>query len=250
MRLLTFCLILILNIKGAYGQDTKPYGSLANQTSVREELSIASKNGIQNAYAYAKRYAGVQGDPFLYNRWIAGTVCLKKDSAIVENEKLNIKFNAFANELWILNGQDSMIAFAKDINWFSINMPMEKLTFEKHPDRFPANGNYFYRTVYQNDDFVLIQDARKKLKKADYVDRGMYTSGSMYDRFEDDSQYLLSYRGGEFAHVKLTVKSFTKALPQSFRKKAEAQAKKNMIPSKFSEPEAARFLESLKQTDR
>ena len=50
MRIISTYLFILLSFALAQGQDTKPYGSLANQTSVREELSIANKNGIQNAY--------------------------------------------------------------------------------------------------------------------------------------------------------------------------------------------------------
>jgi len=243
MRVIFVILLMYVSFAGINGQESKPYGSLANQTSVREELSIANKNGIQNAYAYSKKYAGIQGDPFLTNKWIQGTVCIA-DSAVVNNEKVKLKFSSYANELWILNGNDSLIAFSKDILWFSLKNAAGNDKFEKYP-KLHADPQYFLKTVFKNEDFVLVQDVKKKLTKADYVDRGMYTSGSLYDRFEDDSSYLISYRGSQFAKVKLTVKSFKKTLPKSFGKKTEAHAKRNMIPSKFSEVEACRLLQSL-----
>ena len=254
MKHLKKFLLSLLIFSGSMGiihsQDTKPYGSLANQTSVREELSIANKNGIQNAYAFTQRYKGVLGDPFMENKWSEGKICLTQDSAIVEKQQVRIKFSSYTNELWILNGQDSMIAFSKDIRWFAFTKSLSEDVFEKHPEINPSDPDRFYKNVYTDKEFRLVQDVRKKLKKADYVDRGMYTSGSQYDRFEDDNEYHLCYQNRPPTKVKLSVSSFKKALPKNMSKKLDAQAKKHMIPSKFSERDARRLLESLKTDDK
>ncbi|MGB4960536.1 MAG: hypothetical protein WBO36_13735, partial [Saprospiraceae bacterium] len=80
-RVLCTLLFLMINILIAVGQTTQPYGSLSNTQSVRDELGIAMKNGVQNAYSLPKRYEGVRGTPFYYDQWSEGVLCLRADSS-------------------------------------------------------------------------------------------------------------------------------------------------------------------------
>ncbi len=244
MRLLIF-LFLFLNIcvQRTVAQSTQPYGSLNNTQSVRDELGIAMKNGVQNAYTVPKRYEGIQGDPFFNNQWKTGIVCLVKDSVVVNNATTRFKFESYTNQLWILTGKDSMIAYSKDIHWFVLDDGLISHTFLKFPKYSNGNPNKFFRNLYNGKTIRLVEEAKKELRRADFIDKGMYSSGLPYARFEEKNVYLLSVGGDVFRKTKLSVSDLIDMLDSHIQKKVKLFAKQNKLKGKITEQEAIQLIQ-------
>ncbi|MCE2790073.1 MAG: hypothetical protein LW630_09205 [Saprospiraceae bacterium] len=238
-------LFLCINLfpESSFTQSTQPYGSLNNTQSVRDELGIAMKNGVQNAYTVPRRYEGVQGNPFYNSQWTTGIVCLVKDSAVVNNGTTRYKFESFTNELWILNGKDSMIAYSKDIYWFVLDEGKVSHTFLKFPKYSNGNPNKFFRNLYNGNKIRFVQEAKKDLRRADFIDKGMYSSGLPYDRFEEKNVYLLSVGNDILRKVKLSVSDLTDMLDGAIQKKMKQYARQNKLKGKLSEQEAINFIQ-------
>jgi hypothetical protein len=240
-------MILLTGFVPVLSQSTQPFGALANSQSVREEMGIAIKNGIQNAYTTPKKYLGIKGHPFISDDWMAGKVCLKKDSAVIANPLVKYRFDAYSNELWIYNGKDSMVAFSKDIHWFEVMEADRIYTFRKYPRNNEKSPQDFYMALLDAKDIHFVRDMKKALVRADFVDKGMFSTGSPYDRFEEKHQWLLAIGTGSFAKVKLNVASILDEFAPKYRKAASAWAKSQKFKGKISEQEAIQLLGYVQQ---
>ncbi len=223
--------------------NTQPYGVLANSQSVRDELGIALKNGVQNAYSTPKRYDGIKGDPFYTENWTPGVLCLSGDSAIVDDIKVKFKFDSYINELWILNKKDSLIAYSKDVFWFKLNNGETEEVFNKYPINDRENPLKFYNTIHVGKEFTFVKDIKKKLIRADYIDKGMYSAGKPYDRFEEDDTYFFANGKSQFEKVKLSYNSFQKQFPKRIQKSLKAYCKKKDLDDKLTEDQAREVLD-------
>jgi hypothetical protein len=209
-------------------------------------LGIFRKNsGYKNVYLNNRKNSNIQGSPFISDDWEYGTLCLAKDSLIVSNSNLKLKFNVYSNEIWMIYFKDTSILSSNEIHWFELKGENTKNRFEKYQKINPAKPHYFYRTILKNDNFVLFQDAKKDIKVADLVDRGMYTSGTPYDRFENKNQYYLSIGKNEYTKVKLTSKDIAKNLPMSYVEKWKRLVKKSKYSNKFTEDQVSKLLTNL-----
>ncbi len=224
---------------------SSPYGALSNTQSVRDELGIAVKNGMQNAYTFGSRYEGIKGLPFYKNGWSEGVVCLKKDSVVVNKPELKLRFDAYANELWIKQGKDSMIAYSKDINWFVLIDGDLQETFIKAPLINKDFPNYFYKLMFNGENYILFKELRKELIRADLVDKGMVSTGLPYDRFEEKVKYYLKADGQSIKKIKPTRKSLIKELPRRYEKKLITFCNTSDISGKLSEKEMIDILTFL-----
>lgn len=234
--------ILVFLILPLSGQNAQPFGSLANSQSVREELGIAIKNGVQNAYASPKKYLGIKGHPFIADGWMEGRICLKKDSAIIANQLVKYRFDSYGNEVWIYNGKDSIVAYSKDINWFELMDKDQIRTFRKYPQNSEKAPQTFYCALLDTKDIHFAQDMKKALVRADFVDKGMYSTGSPYDRFEEKHQWLIAFGNDSFKKIRLNVKSILEEVPPKHRKAASAWARSQKMKGKISEQEAIQLL--------
>lgn len=236
------CFQIILH---AQTSTSSPYGALSNTQSVRDELGIAVKNGIQNAYAFGSRYEGVRGLPFYRDNWSDGVVCLRKDSAVVNKPDLKLRFDSYANELWIKQGKDSLIAYSKDINWFVLINGDIQETFIKVPGINKTFPNYFYRLLYKGQEYSIYKEVKKELVRADLVDKGMVSTGLPYDRFEEKVKYFIQTKDGAYKKFKPTVKTLIKELPKRYEKKLKSYCKSSGISGKLSDKEMTDIMSFL-----
>jgi hypothetical protein len=235
-------MVLSIGFTCLLGQGTQPFGSLANSQSVREEMSIAIKNGIQNAYTTPKKYLGIKGHPFIADGWMNGKVCLKKDSAVIANPTVKFRFDSYGNELWIFNGKDSIVAYSRDIHWFEVTDEDQIYTFRHYPYNSEKSPEDFFAALFDTKDIHFVRDMKKALVRADFVDKGMYSTGSPYDRFEEKNQWLLAFGNQPFSKVKLNVKSILDEFPPKYRKSAASWARTKKMKGKISEQEAIQLL--------
>lgn len=117
---------------------------------------------------------------------------------------------------------------------------------EKYFKNYATNGesrtSRFCMVIFEDDVLSLVYDRRKLLKKADFVDKGMYTSGSPYDRFEEKNEYYISTSNGKFLKTTLSSKEMLKVLGLSKDKTIADMLKKEKLTGKFDETEVKLFL--------
>ncbi len=89
---------------------------------------------------------------------------------------------------------------------------------------------------------ILIKQISKKLIKADFVDKGMYTIGQPYDRFEEKIEYLWKNKNGEFTEVKLNTKDLEKFVEKSSKKSFSEFLKQQNLKGKITEKEVVLIL--------
>ncbi len=241
--LLKFSTIIVLifsNIICINAQDP-PFGSLANAQSARDELSIAISGEMKNAYTFGSKYKGILGSPFLSNEWQKAIICLKRDSIIIDRTDVKIKFDVYSNELWIMHKRDSSIINSNDIHWFELR-ETEHRKYKKFPTVNSGKPNLFYEEIFNDKGVILIKQISKKLIKADFVDKGMYTIGQPYDRFEEKIEYLWKNKNGEFTEVKLNTKDLEKFVEKSSKKSFSEFLKQQNLKGKITEKEAVLIL--------
>ena len=186
------------------------FGKLANQQSVREELGVIGSGKMINGYGFNNDYKGILGSPFLFDDWAAGVLVLSaKPDKIYTNVQL--KFDSYKNELWLLFEKDSSILYSKDVISFALgsgNKPFREFTM---PDR----SKKFCQVIYSDSTYILIKEERKILIKSNYVNKGMYATGDKYDRFKDDSRYYISKEGDLFKPFNMKKSSFEALTPKN-----------------------------------
>lgn len=208
-------------------QTEKPFGELANSQSVAFEFGQILNDGPNKiSYGFNNTYKGINGHPFYRHVWQKGKICLAKNENVIENDVVRYKFDAYKNELWIWNGKDSLIMNSRDIKWFALQVDSGYQYFNKYPQLsrgFPEN---FFLELYRGKQIILVKDVQKKVKRSDYVDKGMYTTGDPNDRLIDAHKYLISIKNSTFIKIKPTVKSISVQLDDLLKKKCQNFAKK------------------------
>jgi hypothetical protein len=156
-----------------------------------EELNRAFTN--QNATGFDNRYEGVQGSPYLYEKWTEGRLILG-DSAVVKETHL-FKFDLIENEIRIKIAQQERILLNREILSLELKVPSETtgksiiLKKIKLPDS--ENRHVFGIYLFEGKQFSLYKHTKKVFKKANLEDKGIVTLGNAYDSFEETNTVYL-----------------------------------------------------------
>lgn len=218
---------------------------------IATELSSAISGGkSQFVRTFDQRFdEATRGTPFLADEWLPGTLTLLDSSRT--DSSLEFKFDTYFNEIWVLKDKkDSVILQPAYIRALEIRRPGGKgWTFKKYLVEPAAQQIKFYQPVYEGRQYTLAKDEYKVFAKANFVERGVYTTGLPYDRFEGvaTDYYLQTAAGKPFVKVSLKKKDFADQLSPTKAKALETFCKKEKIGKSFSEEEAARVLEYLEQ---
>ncbi|HOY12713.1 MAG TPA: hypothetical protein PLY70_06210 [Saprospiraceae bacterium] len=240
LKILILSCLILANIHISLAQDSQ-FGALANAQSARDELSIAISGDMKNAYTFGNKYKGILGSPFLNQDWQKAIICLKRDSLIIDRADVKVKFDVYSNELWIMHKRDSSIINSNDIHWFEIGDPISG-TYKKFPSVNSGKPNLFYQEIFNVNGVKLIKQISKKLIKADFVDKGMYTIGQPYDRFEEKTEYFFSNATNEFQELKLNTKDFEKFVEKPYKKSFSEFLQQQNLKGKITEKEAVLIL--------
>ncbi len=185
-HLLCAALFCLTCCASAWGQVNPNNPLLPNGASVTDEIINLSSGGYYStAVQFDNRYKGVVGSPFLWDEWSEGTLYLT-DSTIV-GTPLKYKFDAYSNEIWTKDAAGLELVLYSHQFWaLDIKHPDgSRWMFRKMAVPDVNDLHRFYRLLFAGSKYTLFVDVQKTIKRADYQDRGLYTSGSTDDTFQD-----------------------------------------------------------------
>src|SRR5688572_7578190 len=104
-----------------------------------------------------ERYSGINGSPFLYDKWIAGSVTV--DKGVYNN--LELTLDAYSNKLYF-NKNDELYEFEDAVKGFTLKLvPADSASFLYFRNGFSGDG-------LRNDQFVqIITEGKIALYKSD-----------------------------------------------------------------------------------
>ncbi len=220
--------------------------AVAPPIGIATELSTAISGGkSQFVRTFDHRFAdGTQGSPFLVDYWLPGTLILFDSTQT--GDSLEFKFDTYLNEIWVLkNRQDSVILYSTYIRALELRAPDgRQWHFKKYQVDNSHSPVLFYQTIFEGRQFTLVKDERKLLVKANFVDRGVYTTGLPYDRFEGSTvdYFVQPAPGKPFVKIALKKRDFLALAPAARLKALEAFCKQEKIGKNLTEAEAAKIL--------
>jgi hypothetical protein len=226
------------------GQDTE-YGGLANSQSVREEIhNVMTKgNNFRHAYGFSNKNRNILGSPFYHSYWQNGKLLLKNYKDTIASPDVKYKFDALNNELWIYSKKDSIIAQNKDVLYFEITNDINIEKFVKDV-RFKNDESTprFYKAIYLGQKIRFYHDIRKVFKPANYIDKGMYSSGDPNDRIIEKYQYYIRFSDQDLVATNNTAKAIVKAFWPAYRSSAKAYMKQCKLKGELSDEDISLFL--------
>lgn len=235
-----FC-FCVVSLTVVTGQNLKSGDN--SGASIRDELGAAGVSSVRNSYINSgSKYKGVKGSAYLNDEWLDGRLCLARDSVIISKNTVKYKLDLYSNEVWILNGSDSISPASKDLAWLELKDVNGEKLFKKYATNGEARASRFCRVIFEDEVLSLVNDTKKTLRKADFVDKGMYTSGSPYDRFEEKDDYYVGTFSGKLVKTKLASGDILKALGLDKNKALTSRLKKAKLTGKFDEVEVKQFL--------
>ena len=248
-HLLCLALFCATTFASAWGQNNPNHPLLANGSSVSDEIINLSNGGYFNnsTVQFDNRYKSIKGSPFLWDAWSEGRLYLTDSTAVAT--PLVYKFDGYGNEIWTKDATGLELTLYSHQFWgIDIKHPDgSRWAFRKMVVPGVSDPHRFYRILHGGSKFVLFADVHKTIKRADYQDRGLYTSGSTDDAFEDKKTYWLRVADQSIQEVSLKKNVLLRALPGGSSARAEAYCKSKGLKGKLSEEEAVGLVEFLEK---
>ena len=233
----------------AWGQANPNNPALANGASVSDEIINLSSGGYYStAVQFDNRYKNIKGTPFLWDIWSEGTLYLS-DSTVV-GTPLQYKFDGYSNEIWTRDAAGlEMVLYSHQFWGLDLkHTDGSRWSFRKMAVPDVADPHRFYRILYAGSRHILFEDIQKTIKRADYQDRGIYTTGSTDDTFEEKKTYWMRVAEQSVQQVSMKKNALLKAVPGGSSARAEAYCKSKGLKGKLSEQEAAGLVEFLEKS--
>jgi hypothetical protein len=235
--------LFILNL--ALTQDNAPPIGIATELS-----TVISGGKSQFVRPFDNRFNdATKGSPFLQDVWLPGTLMLFDSSNT--GDSLRFKFDTYHNEIWVIkNAYDSVILYSTYIRALDMWEPDGKRwKFKKYEIDNSTSPVKFYQAVYEGKSYTLVKDEHKLLVKANFVERGVYTTGLPYDRFEGSATdyYLRVAPDQPFEKISLKKKVLIEKASGKKANALESYCKKEKIGKNLSDDEAIQVLQFLEQ---
>jgi hypothetical protein len=239
MKNILVCLCCLCALPNATAQQN------ASSFVVGSELSSAiSGNKSQFVRTFDDRFKdATKGSPFLFDEWVPGTLILSDLSRT--NDSFLFKFDTYHKEVWARKiGGDSVIPYADYIRQIDLRHPDGRTWVFKKYSLEPSGAVQFYQPVYEGTKFTLVKEERKILVKANFVERGVYTTGLPYDRYEGlaTEYFIQTQKDQPFKKISLKKNALTDLVPARHAEEVEAFCKKEKIHKTLTEQEAAKLL--------
>ena len=216
---------------------------------VAEELSTVISGGkSQLVRTFDNRFNDdTKGSPFLIDEWLPGTLMLFDSSTT--GDSLRFKFDTYLNEVWVIKIQyDSVILYSTYIRELDLRHPDGRhWQFKKYAIDNSSSPIKFYQSVFDGPTYTLVKDERKLLVKANFVERGVYSTGLPYDRFDGSAtDYYLRFGPDKpFGKIPLKRNTLLELAPPDKAKALEAFCKKERIGKNLSDEEAVQMVRFL-----
>ncbi|HND89893.1 MAG TPA: hypothetical protein PK971_16290 [Saprospiraceae bacterium] len=230
----------------AFAQANPNNPALSNGASVTDEIINLSSGGYYStALQFDNRYKGVKGSPFLWDAWSPGTLYLSDTVRVAT--PLMFKMDVYTNEVWTKDAiAQEIILYSHQFRALDLqHLDGSTWKFRKVITPGQPDPHRFYHMLYEGRRFSLYEDLYKTIKRADYQDRGLYTSGSTDDAFVERQKIWLITDKQAAQEISLKKKALLQALPPADADRAAAYCKLHGLKGKVSEAEAVRLLEYL-----
>jgi hypothetical protein len=158
-----------------------------------------------------RKYAGVEGSPYLFDDWLKGDITLTDDKV---KEDVPIRYNSHLDQVEIVNNGQRLALNPGAIKGFTIYSYNENGNRITHQFRNGFNLDSYSK----NDFFQVLYDGENKLlvKLKNQLIEGANNSygASMGDRFDTSKKYYLVKEDGTVHNVKLRRRDLKKAFPE------------------------------------
>lgn len=158
-----------------------------------------------------KKYSGVEGSPYLFDKWLKGEIILKDGKV---KEDMSIRYNSHEDQVEIVNNGQTLVLVPEAIKGFTMYSYDENGNQIAH--RFKKDFNIdsysekdFFQVLYEGENKLL---AKYKNQLIEGVNNS-YSGATMSDRFDTSKKYFLVKKGGDVHEIKLRKRDLKKAFP-------------------------------------
>lgn len=226
MQLNCIIIFLLCISTNSYSQSTITPSSSDNSLSIKGDLSDALNDRV---LLESGNNSENQGSPYLYDDWFLAHI-ITADSNVI-NKLVPTKIDIFRNQICAKNDAGKELAL-KSSKVLGIEMLDDK-GFKRVFKRYFVKQKYlpyYCEVLYESPKIIFLTHHVKVFKRADYVQRGVVSSGSPFDRFElEDDTYYVKLGGKEFQKIELTRKNFIEQFSPSNQTILQEFCKKNNI---------------------
>jgi hypothetical protein len=243
MKPRTLSVLLLLLPLLAAAQDAPVTPNISMATELSEAIS---GNRTEFVRTFDTRFNNdTRGSQFVQEEWLPGRLVLLDSS--YTNDGFHFRLDAYSNEVWTKKPEGKpIIPDNKRIARLELRLSDGQVWhFRQFPLGKPGEPLQYGRILFMGKNSILVKQYKKTLVKADFVERGVYTTGKPYDRIEDSEIYFLQRGSGPFEKVSLKKSTFTELTPASKAKQVEDYCKEQKIGKSMTEPEAARLLQFM-----
>lgn len=197
-----------------------------NSTMLQEPLSSKRFN--------AEKFAAIRGTPFLFDKWLFGSVLTSKG----EYDNLELKFNIYDNTI-LINKQDDAAELNENISSFTLNQGNQILLFRKSKLFSEVNASQYFQ-VLVDGKIPLYKLHVKKLAEMSEINAGIvqtFTNSAKY--YIEINNALQTLKTDKESIIKLfsskeeKINSFLNENKISFRKEDDIVKLFNYINSIF-----------------
>ncbi len=192
------------------------------------------------------RKQGVMGTPYIFADWLSGTITLADSQKVTIDWVYNI--NGETGQLVAKSTKDNELKgiFYNDIQEISIK---DGTTFRLFRPVKVANETFVMcEVLFEGNTLKVYKQWGKKFVKADFVERGVYSTGRINDEYVAEFRYWADM--GKKSYIEL--QPTTKKLPESVKNKQSLITKyltDNKIKGKLSSEELVAIFKYLDQKE-
>lgn len=160
-----------------------------------------------------KKYSGVEGSPYLFDKWLKGEVILT-DSKVKED--ISIRYNSYEDQVEVVNNGQTLVLDPGAIKGFTI------YTYDENGSKITHHfQNGFAMESYSKDNFFqVLYDGENKLlvKLKNQLVEGAnnsYSGATMGDRFLTSKKYFIVKEDGTAHDIKLRKRDLKKLFSEN-----------------------------------
>lgn len=189
----------------------------STRTGIGGQANLASLgSGKPITQTFDDRYDGIKGNPFFYDDQYHDGELWLIDSTHFTNE-VKYRYDQLKGLVQVKypDGKEMYLNSLK-IKSFLLKIENKDVTFINISAQNKPTEYTLYQIIYHSPTLKLLRNSRKKLLRVN--DTGPYSKGEIYDEIKNDYTYFIQQNDKPLTEVKLSRKSFIKAMPEKERK--------------------------------
>ena len=213
----TLLFSITLTSLSAFAQESTV--GLRNEFSQISKYTYGKQSGFEGLQSFSTKE--VKGSQFYFPSWTAGSL-ITASNEVMANEYLFLYDKV--RQVLFMRPKDSAAVLQADKDKIrGFNLLQNGIhNFEVASNYDPNNKTDFYEVLTKNDSaYTLLKLVKTKSVKFDPSNSANMTKvrdGEMYDEFQDDVTYFVSYKHGLPKNIKLNENSWRKVLATDKRR--------------------------------